>query len=485
MQLQLRPTPLLIALVASLTPAAMGQITFTPPVDAPAGGSGTIGILEVTNNGNMGDQNNARTSLFGGGTRITGTAPYIDFYNSDGTGRFHNNLSFLSDPSTAVSGVDDVNNIATIYRGTINVPVAGTYTFGVNSDDGFTLAFANGTIPFISANGANGAALQTYNGTANGAFQFFGGRGTADSFAQITLPAGNHTFDFTFHEGGGGSAVELFAASGNKSVFDNTFNLVGGQAFMGGGKAFGTVGTWNYKAISDGNADLASMISKYNNNVPTVGVGGLTPGGLVTTANLATIGLQDPQNANNGGHTGGVAFPGDTAADDNNFGGAGRATLSIAPGQEGLYTFAVYSDDSFRFRVMEGNVPTGSSSGDVNLFSASGGGGTVSLNTDGDGANDAFGTTGCCADSFGRYMLAPGDYTMEAIFNEQGGGAGFFVYVAKGNYNTFDPNLFQLVGAGENTEVLIPAGLQLVPEPGTVSLGLLSALALLSRRRRA
>jgi uncharacterized protein (TIGR03382 family) len=134
---------------------------------------------------------------------------------------------------------------------------------------------------------------------------------------------------------------------------------------------------------------------------------------------------------------------------------------------------------------MEGNVPTGSSSGDVNLFSASGGGGTVSLNTDGDGANDAFGTTGCCADSFGRYMLAPGDYTMEAIFNEQGGGAGFFVYVAKGNYNTFDPNLFQLVGAGENTEVLIPAGLQLVPEPGTASLGLLSALALLSRRRRA
>ena len=40
---------------------AFGQaITFNPPPDAPNGGNGTFGVLEVTNNGGTGDQDAAR-----------------------------------------------------------------------------------------------------------------------------------------------------------------------------------------------------------------------------------------------------------------------------------------------------------------------------------------------------------------------------------------------------------------------------------------
>jgi len=50
-------------------------------------------------------------------------------------GHFSNDLSFPND----MPGVDD-NDFATRATGTLVIPTAGTYTFGVNSDDGSRLS---------------------------------------------------------------------------------------------------------------------------------------------------------------------------------------------------------------------------------------------------------------------------------------------------------------------------------------------------------
>ena len=50
---------------------------------------------------------------------------------------------------------------------------------------------------------------------------------------------------------------------------------------------------------------------------------------------------------------GSIAFPGDTAADDNSFGTGARAPLTIAAGNGGRYTIIVNSDDGFRFRILD------------------------------------------------------------------------------------------------------------------------------------
>ena len=95
------------------------------------------------------------------------------------------------------------------------------------------------------------------------------------------------------------------------------------------------------------------------------------------------------------------------------------------------------------------------------------------------------GIDACCQDFVGKYDLAPGSYTMEAIQNEMGGGAGFVVYGAMGDLNGFDPNSFQLIGSNIDTTVPVPGGLQLVPEPGTLGALSLVVVGGLLRRRRA
>src|SRR5204863_9271749 len=116
--------------------------------------------------------------------------------------------------------LDNVNgdNKAYLFRGNVQIPAAGTYTFNVASDDGFTLAFNNGNVPFVKAynqNLGNPGSLTTYNGKANGALTFFGGRGTEDTGGQVNFAApGVYHFDLAFYDGCCVDSAEPSAARG-------------------------------------------------------------------------------------------------------------------------------------------------------------------------------------------------------------------------------------------------------------------------------
>ena len=168
-----------------------------------SGRSRIFGAYEVTSNGGIGDQDAARNSLKNlGGTAVPEayTIPRINFGPNDG--HFFGANSGGNVPNTDFKHPG--NDISMVAQGYINIPVAGTYTFGVNSDDGFTLAFpgcAFSAVTLPSTDAANPAKLQTYNGVANGAFQFYGGRGNQDSLAAINLPAGPVPVQLTFPSG--------------------------------------------------------------------------------------------------------------------------------------------------------------------------------------------------------------------------------------------------------------------------------------------
>lgn len=468
-------------IVGGFASQSQAQINFSIPADAPDGGAGTVGILRVFSAGAVNNQDDARALLTAGGTRSTAFAPVIN-HSADNGG---NPLGHFGNDLDNISG----DNKAYLFRGNVNVVSPGTYTFNVASDDGFTLAFNGGTVPFSNVYGSDQGGPQTYNGNANGAMTYFGGRGTGDTGGQVTFAsAGVYHFDLTFHDGCCGDSVELSAAKGAQTGFNSLFHLVGGTdvpqtttytRFTGNVSAFqvATVHGNNAGSLSDALTDLGAVLA---GGAPASRGGG-TP--IVTLANSATINYVDPQNANDGGHGASQAYPGDTAADDNNFSTGAIATLTIPAGRGGHYTFLTYSDDSSRTRIISN--ATGKGVALVNTV-----GGTVGgVDSDGDGINDAYTNDGgCCSDILGTYNLAPGTYTIETVSNEQGGGAGHFLFGEFGDATGINPG-FQLVGQGlDDTVTVEDAGsLQLVaaPEPGSIALLGLGGIAALARRRRA
>jgi hypothetical protein len=95
---------------------------------------------------------------------------------------------------------------------------------------------------------------------------------------------------------------------------------------------------------------------------------------------------------------------------------------------------------------------------------------------------------GCCSDILGTYDLQPGAYTIETVSNEQGGGAGHFLFGEFGDATGINAG-FQLVGQGLDDSVTVndAGSLALVaaPEPGSIALFGLAGIAALARRRRA
>jgi hypothetical protein len=168
----------------------------------------------------------------------TEVAAKINYLNTGASAHFTGDAPF---PSTQI-GVD-VNDFVVEATGTIVIPSAGPWTFGVNSDDGFSLEISRDPWVFTSSfpnPRGPGDTLATFNFTEPGAYQL----------------------RLVFYERGGGSELELFAAAGTLSAYSSVFRLVGDVA--GGGlrmSSFGSlIGTNVEAAVKNVNTSLWSRV---------------------------------------------------------------------------------------------------------------------------------------------------------------------------------------------------------------------------------
>ena len=137
---------------------------------------------------------------------FTANAATINYMNTGGGANFGGDLTF---PGLTINVEQD--NFVTEATGIITIPTAGSWTFGVNSDDGFTCTIGVNTFSYPTP------------------------RGASDTLATFTLAAGDYPVRLTFYECGGGSELEFFAAAGVQGGFNANFRLVGNTA--GGGLA--------------------------------------------------------------------------------------------------------------------------------------------------------------------------------------------------------------------------------------------------------
>ncbi len=134
----------------------------------------------------------------------TEIAPVINYLNTNSGAHYGGNAPF---PTLAIG--NDVNDFVIEATGTVIIPSAGQWTFGVNSDDGFSLDLDNGTNSFSMSYPnprAPGDTLSTFN---------------------ITQP-GPYDLRLVMYERGGGAEVEMYAAQGSYGSWNGTnFDLVG------------------------------------------------------------------------------------------------------------------------------------------------------------------------------------------------------------------------------------------------------------------
>ncbi len=144
----------------------------------------------------------------------TANPAVINYFNTGGQGRYTNNQSYFPGFSSA-----DVDDFVLEARAYLQIPAAGQWTFGVNSDDGFLLKITGATtVAVVSSSTPAGSDTISY----------FDPRGPADTLGVFNFPAaGTYEMRLVFYERGGGSGVELFAKQGYATAWDSTFYLVG------------------------------------------------------------------------------------------------------------------------------------------------------------------------------------------------------------------------------------------------------------------
>lgn len=154
--------------------------------------SGTA-ILDITDAENLIDGKIAAAST------TTSTYDLINFKKaSDPAGKFAGAVPFPGIPS------NNVQNFAVEATANVLIPAPGNYTFGVSSDDGFSLTVGS----FHSSYPGQRKAEETY-----ATFNF--------------TKAGSYPVDLVYFQHLVAAELEFFAAPGKYSSFNTSFRLVG------------------------------------------------------------------------------------------------------------------------------------------------------------------------------------------------------------------------------------------------------------------
>ncbi len=132
------------------------------------------------------------------------TSRVINYLDGGNAGRFGNDNPF---PGASGVNVGEDRFVVEI-EGIVRIPGPGVYTFGVNSDDGFSLSIEGTTVAF-----------------------FDDLRGATDTLGTYNFPsAGDYRVQMIYFENGSAASVEFWAAQGSHTTFNGHFRLVGDTA---------------------------------------------------------------------------------------------------------------------------------------------------------------------------------------------------------------------------------------------------------------
>lgn len=364
-------------------------------------------------------------------------------------GNFNNDLNVISN-----TAADD--NWVVLGRTKITVAAETTRTFSIHSDDGFALRIVGPAGGGFTATGGTGRVDPGDDET----IIRDGGTGDSDTRG-IYHFAGAGTYDVFYlgWDGGGGGYYEVAWAEGafKEDRHGNTWALLGTPTdpevpalrerwvtnLPGPAGTDGAFGVRTYKSVASANGNLtpASDFLSTTTRSPS------DPDGLTIDTQLPYLNHRDPNNGGGGGLIpGDQPFPGDTGADDNNVVTTAKARITIAA--TGSYTFAYAGDDSFMLRVkgVNGNPdPSWRIASNQSTFQMS-------------NPNEWFYEPNGELNGRGVIDLAAGQYDLEFITTEGGGGFYYELVAAAGVWiNTNPPGGFRLVGyVAPSPSVLVP-----------------------------
>ncbi len=229
----------------------------------------------------------------------------------------------------------DTTNIYARWTGTFISPTDGTYTIGVNSDDGANV-YVNGTLLVGNLSAVQGAQSDL----------------TYTQSGQITLTAGtSNSIVVEYQQGAGGAGIQLLwtpPGASSASLLGWTVVPVNGsgQASITGGSAW-NAGTYNVTGVYSGDANYAAATS----NVVGVTVNQATPTVTVTCSpSTMVFGSTTSCTAHVSAGTGTVSFSGGSSHPGpwvETVNGSGNAVLTgLSNWAAGTYTVqATYSGD--------------------------------------------------------------------------------------------------------------------------------------------
>ena len=409
----------------------------------------------------LGDINNVNQAvevLEGGmGDIFTGSYQLANTADTNGSAGGGYTLSAPKDPYIGAPE-GDTNDVVWVYNGVLDVPEDGTYTIGIDGDDGQRVKIEGADFTFVSGGG------EVPLGNPD-VLQFAGNTGNAFSTASTFLSAGKHRIQYIGYERGGGAFGELFSFKGElpasgpvswlpvnaqTSIEDVTIKqpvVLTTDARVINGESIGDIGAED--AINRTRASIDAALADFANS----------PSGGYEVLDIAE---GDMPNGGGDNYTTGV------------FGEFAVVDTDGMPGE--TLTFILRTDDGSQMRIVGHD------------FEAVGGDERAALvDVDGDMALTAEFPTGN-TNALGLITLDEGVYAFEALQYEGGGGSNFRLSVASGDQTAagFSDLLFFPVRTTlEDKFVQGNMSLDLmVPEPSSALLASLGLLGLLGFRRR-
>ena len=179
---------------------------------------------------------------------------------------FSEDFESLALEDSGLAGGLDINHYVVVMTGVLDVTEAGTYTFGVNTDDGSRLAIdvAQDGLDILddevifddSGHGAQDRLTTCYD--IDGAVSCPG-----EGIDGIDLAIGEYPFEFWYFEGVGGSSGEFFYSKGTHEEFETgDFALVGDASQGIGVTADGITATVYVSALEEGPLDEITSIEQ-------------------------------------------------------------------------------------------------------------------------------------------------------------------------------------------------------------------------------